>query len=260
MKSYILIFTLFIFQISFAQKTIEIEYQSIIRSDSININWQATYQLQINTHYSIYFKNTTLKNNKENSGNSIIFKPKNSSKNNDFLFKDYEKNEMISKDLISFRFKVIKDSINNFNWQIKKDTITILGYKCNLAETNFRGRNYKVWFASDLQAGGPWKLDGLPGMILKADTKDGYYSVEASSLKINTTENINDYGNPFADEKEFYSWVEFKNLYKEKAINVSKYNNTNTLITTPKIRLERYIEEDDPDYNVKKIITNLRKN
>ena len=48
---------------------------------------------------------------------------------------------MISKDLISFRFKVIKDSINNFNWQIKKDTITILGYKCNLAETNFRGRN-----------------------------------------------------------------------------------------------------------------------
>ena len=77
MKSSILLITLFIFQISFAQKTIEIEYQSIIRSDSIHINWQATYQLQINTHYSIYFKNTTLKNDKENSENSIIFKPKN---------------------------------------------------------------------------------------------------------------------------------------------------------------------------------------
>lgn len=36
-------------------------------------------------------------------------------------------------------------------WKINEDSIkNILGYDCQLAETDFRGRNWKAWFTIDI--------------------------------------------------------------------------------------------------------------
>jgi len=44
-----------------------------------------------------------------------------------------------------------------------------LGYPCQKAKCNFRGRQWTVWFASDIPVSdGPWKLGGLPGLIMEA--------------------------------------------------------------------------------------------
>jgi hypothetical protein len=40
-----------------------------------------------------------------------------------------------------------------------------------------------------LPVGAPLKLDGLPSLILKADTNDGYFTFNASILKITTSDN-----------------------------------------------------------------------
>ena len=69
-------------------------------------------------------------------------------------------------------------------WAITGDTLTVLGYSCNKATTTFRGRTYNAWFTLDIPIGeGPWKLYGLPGLILKAEDADCIFSFEAMGLQ-----------------------------------------------------------------------------
>ena len=60
------------------------------------------------------------------------------------------------------------EDIPNFNWQLQEDTLTVLGYLCQKATCFFRGKNYAVWFTTDVPINdGPWKFGGLPGLIIK---------------------------------------------------------------------------------------------
>lgn len=226
----------------------KIEYINTKRQDSINISWQGKYYLYNTGGNSAYYKGQEEHASSDSNTGDIKFKPKKSKLV--AVFKDYIKNEMFSEDLIGFKFFTIKDSVNVIKWNIKNEKQKILGYMCTLAESFFRGRIYQAWFTPQLISGGPWKLDGLPGMILKADTKDGYISFEATKV-LNTKREIKniDLTNPYLKEKKFYSWEEFKKKYKEKAIRMSKFNpNDNTSFVLPRIRIERYIDEDDLNY------------
>ena len=56
------------------------------------------------------------------------------------------------------------------NWKVTKESQKILGYSCYKATTKFRGREYIAWFTPDIPYNlGPWKLGGLPGLILKVE-------------------------------------------------------------------------------------------
>ena len=59
------------------------------------------------------------------------------------------------------------------NWTITQDTKEIMGMACQKATGEFKGRVYDAWFCSQLPySNGPWKLGGLPGLIIEAyDTK-----------------------------------------------------------------------------------------
>lgn len=63
-----------------------------------------------------------------------------------------------------------KENIFEIDWNLNSsDTKKIGKYLCNKAEGYFRGRNYIVWYTLDLPLSfGPWKLNGLPGLILEA--------------------------------------------------------------------------------------------
>jgi GLPGLI family protein len=89
-----------------------------------------------------------------------------------------------------FRTYIIAEDYPTIAWKISKDTLTVSGIRCQKAEGYFKGRNYIAWFAPDLPYNnGPWKLCGLPGLIIQAyDTKheveflfDGLTPVEKSA-------------------------------------------------------------------------------
>lgn len=75
------------------------------------------------------------------------------------------------------------------NWTITPDKKKIGKYDVQKATTNFGGRTWEAWFASELPlVYGPYKFCGLPGLILEIrDTKENYiFSFTGNkNLKIN---------------------------------------------------------------------------
>ncbi|MDR2120592.1 MAG: GLPGLI family protein [Tannerella sp.] len=68
-------------------------------------------------------------------------------------------------------------------WELFPDTATLLGYTCRKAVCRFKGRDYEAWFTEDIpRSEGPWKLQGLPGLILKAQDARREYVFECVAL------------------------------------------------------------------------------
>jgi len=70
-------------------------------------------------------------------------------------------------------------------WQLIADsTATIIGYECRLAKTDFKGRTWYAWYTDDIPMNeGPWKLCGLPGLILRAYDAQKQYIFEGIGLE-----------------------------------------------------------------------------
>ena len=70
------------------------------------------------------------------------------------------------------------------NWEIVDSAKTILGYECAMATCDFRGRKWTAWFAVDIPIqDGPWKLAGLPGLILEASESTGQHLFTATGIQ-----------------------------------------------------------------------------
>ena len=64
------------------------------------------------------------------------------------------------------------------------DTSTILSYLCQKAECVFKGRRWIVWYSPEISSSeGPWKLFGLPGLILKAEDNRGHYLFTCTGME-----------------------------------------------------------------------------
>jgi GLPGLI family protein len=77
--------------------------------------------------------------------------------------------KMLIKDNLAMNEYLIEGPMPAVNWQISKDTAFFGGLHCQKATGHFKGRDYIVWFCPDLPLpAGPWKLNGLPGVIVDA--------------------------------------------------------------------------------------------
>lgn len=76
------------------------------------------------------------------------------------------------------------EQMNEQNWEVIDSTSTILGYECVMAKGNYHGRHWKLWFTPEIPIqDGPWKLCGLPGLILLAEADNGKYIFEATGVE-----------------------------------------------------------------------------
>jgi GLPGLI family protein len=85
---------------------------------------------------------------------------------------------------------VVKDTLQKPDWVVVSDSMKTIGdYQCVMATAKVRGRNYTVWFAPEIAVtAGPWKLWGLPGLIVNAVADDGNIEFILTSLKPSDTE------------------------------------------------------------------------
>lgn len=94
------------------------------------------------------------------------------------------------KGVLTFTDRILKNRYRYLEkmevpaWRILKDEKEVAGYKCQKAEADFLGRKWIAWFAPDIPVQeGPWKLWGLPGLILEAEDADQDYSFTCMELK-----------------------------------------------------------------------------
>lgn len=82
--------------------------------------------------------------------------------------------KLLTKDQLMVNDYAIEGPMPVIDWKIGGDTATFGGLHCQKATGHFKGRDYTVWFCPDLPVHiGPWKLNGLPGVIVDArDTKN----------------------------------------------------------------------------------------
>ena len=86
-----------------------------------------------------------------------------------YVYKNYPTGQMTITDRISSQGYRYADSLHAQTWTMGDSTREVLGYTCQQATADFRGRRWTAWFATDIPVSdGPWKLGGLPGLILEA--------------------------------------------------------------------------------------------
>jgi GLPGLI family protein len=85
------------------------------------------------------------------------------------MFRNIATNTIYKKEVLVGRDYLIQDNLTPIKWNIDPETSTLNGIQCQKATGSFRGRDYIVWFAPSIPVrAGPWKLAGLPGLILQA--------------------------------------------------------------------------------------------
>ncbi len=100
------------------------------------------------------------------------------------IFKNYPKGKITCFDHViggSFKYE---ENLNMFHWQLSSDTTTICGYKAQKATCKFGGRNWIAWFTSEIPySDGPYKFNGLPGLIVKVRDTRNHYVFELESIE-----------------------------------------------------------------------------
>jgi GLPGLI family protein len=77
--------------------------------------------------------------------------------------------KLLTKDQLLMNEYAIVGPMPAIDWKISGDTATFGGLHCQKATCHFKGRDYTAWFCPDLPVHiGPWKLNGLPGVIVDA--------------------------------------------------------------------------------------------
>lgn len=100
-------------------------------------------------------------------GNVRVMRGKNSGSNTEY-YQFAAEGKLVRRERLINSY-LIEEPMPAMNWKIANDTASFGGLHCQKATTHFRGRDYIAWFCPDLPFhSGPWKLNGLPGVIVDA--------------------------------------------------------------------------------------------
>lgn len=102
------------------------------------------------------------------------------------IFKNHPKGKVTTTDRLATTNLLCEENNECPEWQLHPDTMTVLSYPCRKATCRFKGRDYTAWYTMDIPVSdGPWKLHGLPGLILKAEEARGHFTFTCTGLEKN---------------------------------------------------------------------------
>ncbi len=192
MKSHLCYILLILQLFSYAQEGKAIYNQIFINSE---MDLNKDYELVFNSDQSVYIE---LGNN--NQQDNI------SKKEEDFFNRTIEFNTSeVRKKQRYYNFndefyfienffdkaKLVQENMPLHKWELIDSTKIINNFTCHLAKTNFRGRDYAVWYTNEIPVSyGPWKLNGLSGLIL--EVYDSKMNLHIQIKHIEISERMND--------------------------------------------------------------------
>ena len=174
----------------------------------------------------------------ENGGSILAIKPK----KNPIIYKDSKTRHIYSIERVGMKPFLVKDSMNIFNWKIKNEKKDILGYSCQQATTEYRGRQYTAYFTTEIPfQTGPWKFYGLPGLILQVESDDGVLKLMANAINMKNEEVT--IKNPLISLKlNPMSWDDYIKEYEKKYKELQSYRGPNGgTRSIPKQKIETLI-------------------
>ncbi|TPN87910.1 GLPGLI family protein [Aquimarina algicola] len=195
MKNIILILSLiFIKQTIYCQKDVVgiVDYQNIIHNEN-GVSFANPYKLYFNNTISFYEKignpqKITSKVSEEvREGVTTISEDKVMESNTpmNYYYTNSSANELLFRETIVDKLYEVKDSIESISWELHAEHKKIGEYNCQKATAQYRGRKYTVWFTTKIPVShGPWKLRGLPGLILEATEETGKFEFRAIKIDI----------------------------------------------------------------------------
>lgn len=222
MKKYgiIILFSLVPY-VFFAQKGIIVTYEEN-QFGNTNI-----MRLTSNGEKSVY----KMMERRERQQNSALVQKtiQNMDKNAIYLVKLFEENKILYPAIRVFDRKkeIISDSLNNIKWKITANipSTMYLGRKVKMAKCRFRERNYVAYYCPDIPiSDGPFKFNGLPGLILKIETDDHMFSFSATKIEFVENPEIKISPKYFSNQIPFWTYV--KLAKKEMAENYKQFLST----------------------------------
>lgn len=101
----------------------------------------------------------------------------------EFLLENINANKLSYYGRVSIDNYMYQEEVPHIDWALSDSTKEICGYLCHQATATFRGRNWIAWYCDIPKCVGPWKLNGLPGLILEAQTEDKEHTFSAISVR-----------------------------------------------------------------------------
>ncbi|MVO08888.1 GLPGLI family protein [Flavobacterium sp. TP390] len=119
----------------------------------------------------------------------------------------------------------IKEKKPTISWKFDNETKKIGKYVCHKATATFRGRDYTVWYTTEIPIPyGPWKLNGLPGLVLEAYDSEYKIFFYFKNMEYPLKKEIKIDFIKFDPDEAFSKWHSYNN-YLKHANNIIKKNN-----------------------------------
>lgn len=100
------------------------------------------------------------------------------------IYQNSPKGKITVQSIITPNFYHYEENRHPVKWMMKEGNDTICGYACRIAQGEYGGRTWIVKYAPEIPTqNGPWKLTGLPGLILDATDSEGIHHFSAITFR-----------------------------------------------------------------------------
>lgn len=123
-----------------------------------------------------------------------------------------------------------REKRENIDWKLESETKTFGGLTCHKATGFFRGKHYTAWYTDDIPLPyGPWKLQGLPGLILEAydDEKEMYLYFKSVEYPTDRKLSVGPIDKPKEDSQ--YPWISIEE-YKQTLERLAERSKTKAIL------------------------------
>lgn len=153
-----------------------------------------------------------------------------------------QNDKIIIQDMFKYYYQYEEPKVK-FNWKLQEGSKKILNYECKKATVEFAGRKYTAWYTNDIPiSDGPYKFEGLPGLIMEISDSNNEFSFEAIGIgKTPLSVYIRNDDNIFYISKEKFKTVQMSYLENPDFFHGTAMNPDGT---------ELIVNKKKVDYNI----------